>query len=149
MARSLRIEYPGAFYHVMARGNRREAIFMDDDDRRFSRWGEKVAAKLGDKPNSLVLSLEDFRQKQEAEPAGGDASLRERQKTAALAFLNRKLESIQLLLERRDKEAYIVEEGKQAAALLPSCAVLTKSCVMRPSWSDRCTGGEMVLVCKI
>lgn len=35
MARSLRIEYPGAFYHVMARGNRREAIFEDDDDRRY------------------------------------------------------------------------------------------------------------------
>ena len=35
MARSLRIEFPGAFYHVMARGNRRETIFHDDDDRRF------------------------------------------------------------------------------------------------------------------
>src|SRR4030095_1890080 len=35
MARSIRIEYPGAFYHVMARGNRREAIFLDEDDRRY------------------------------------------------------------------------------------------------------------------
>jgi REP element-mobilizing transposase RayT len=35
MARSLRVEYEGAFYHVMARGNRREEIFLDDDDRRF------------------------------------------------------------------------------------------------------------------
>ena len=35
MARSIRIEFPVAFYHVMARGNRREAIFADDDDRRF------------------------------------------------------------------------------------------------------------------
>ena len=35
MPRSIRIEYPGAFYHVMARGNRRERIFRDDDDRRF------------------------------------------------------------------------------------------------------------------
>ena len=35
MARSVRIEFPGAHYHVMARGNRREAIFLDDDDRRF------------------------------------------------------------------------------------------------------------------
>jgi REP element-mobilizing transposase RayT len=35
MARSIRIEYPGAFYHVMARGNRREAIFLDEEDRRF------------------------------------------------------------------------------------------------------------------
>ncbi len=35
MPRSIRIEYPGAFYHVMARGNRREAIFLDEDDRRY------------------------------------------------------------------------------------------------------------------
>lgn len=31
----MRIEYAGAFYHVMARGNQRKAIFMDDNDRRF------------------------------------------------------------------------------------------------------------------
>ena len=35
MARGIRVEYPGAFYHVMARGNRRERIFRDDADRRF------------------------------------------------------------------------------------------------------------------
>ena len=35
MPRSLRIEFPGAFYHVMARGNRREVIFHDDEDYRF------------------------------------------------------------------------------------------------------------------
>lgn len=35
MARSIRIEFAGAFFHVMARGNRRESIFWDDDDRRF------------------------------------------------------------------------------------------------------------------
>src|SRR3972149_4573760 len=33
MARPLRIEYPGALYHVTARGNAREAIFRDDPDR--------------------------------------------------------------------------------------------------------------------
>ena len=34
MARVLRIEYTGAIYHVMSRGDRREAIFRDDTDRR-------------------------------------------------------------------------------------------------------------------
>ena len=34
MARPLRIEYPGAFYHVMARGNQGRKIFADDADRR-------------------------------------------------------------------------------------------------------------------
>jgi len=33
MARPLRLEFPGAVYHITARGDRREAIFLDDDDR--------------------------------------------------------------------------------------------------------------------
>ena len=33
MARPLRIEFPGAVYHVTARGDRREPIFVDDRDR--------------------------------------------------------------------------------------------------------------------
>ena|SRR5579884_327241 len=33
MPRKLRIEYEGAIYHVMNRGDRREAIFRDDSDR--------------------------------------------------------------------------------------------------------------------
>jgi len=33
MARPLRIEFPGAIYHITARGDRREPIFEDDDDR--------------------------------------------------------------------------------------------------------------------
>lgn len=33
MARPLRIEFPGALYHVTARGDRQEAIFDDDRDR--------------------------------------------------------------------------------------------------------------------
>jgi putative transposase len=32
MARPLRIEYPGAFYHVTCRGNAKQAIFQSDDD---------------------------------------------------------------------------------------------------------------------
>ena len=38
MARQARIEFPGAFYHVMARGNRRAPIFTapnGDDHRLF------------------------------------------------------------------------------------------------------------------
>lgn len=42
MARRLRIEYPGAIYHVINRGDRREAIFRDDGDR------ETFLATLGE-----------------------------------------------------------------------------------------------------
>jgi REP element-mobilizing transposase RayT len=33
MPRKLRIEYPGAGYHIMSRGDRRAKIFLDDVDR--------------------------------------------------------------------------------------------------------------------
>lgn len=33
MARPLRIEFPGAVYHITVRGNGREDIFLSDDDR--------------------------------------------------------------------------------------------------------------------
>src|SRR5215217_6127684 len=35
MPRQVRIEFPGATYHVMCRGDRREWIFEDDADRRM------------------------------------------------------------------------------------------------------------------
>jgi REP element-mobilizing transposase RayT len=44
MARPLRIEFPGALYHLTSRGNARAAIFLGDDDRnRFLRLlGEAI-----------------------------------------------------------------------------------------------------------
>ena len=35
MARPLRIEFPGAVYHVTSRGNERKAIFREDHDRKM------------------------------------------------------------------------------------------------------------------
>ena len=34
MARPLRLEFAGALYHVTARGDRREPIYADEQDRR-------------------------------------------------------------------------------------------------------------------
>ena len=34
MARAPRIEYPGALYHVITRGNQQQRIFVDDNDRK-------------------------------------------------------------------------------------------------------------------
>ena len=36
MARPLRLEFPGALYHLTSRGDGREAIYLDDDDRAAS-----------------------------------------------------------------------------------------------------------------
>jgi putative transposase len=35
MSRPLRVEFPGAVYHVIARGNERREIFREDGDREF------------------------------------------------------------------------------------------------------------------
>jgi len=39
MARPLRVEYPGAIYHVMSRGNARQRIFLDDADYQSGKKG--------------------------------------------------------------------------------------------------------------
>jgi REP element-mobilizing transposase RayT len=41
MARLIRIEYRGAVYHVICRGNNRQAIFRDDHD--HSRYLDKLS----------------------------------------------------------------------------------------------------------
>ena len=47
MARPLRLEYAGALYHVTARGNARQDIFLDDEDRRrFLGVLERVVARF-------------------------------------------------------------------------------------------------------
>ena len=48
MARKLRVEYAGAIYNVMNRGDRRELIFIDDSDRQsFVDTLGEVCAKTG------------------------------------------------------------------------------------------------------
>ena len=52
MARPLRIEYPGAVYHVICRGNNRQAVFRDDRDR--TRYLEKLSLYCEEKEVDLV-----------------------------------------------------------------------------------------------
>src|SRR5205823_7979346 len=48
MARNLRMEYAGAIYHVINRGDRREPIFRDDQDRqRFLETLGEACRKAG------------------------------------------------------------------------------------------------------
>ena len=61
MARKLRVEYAGAIYHVMNRGDRREPVFRDDEDRRrfLATLGE-VCAKTGWQVHALCLMSDHF-----------------------------------------------------------------------------------------
>ena len=48
MPRQVRVEYEGAVYHVMARGNHRERIVKDDEDRKmFEEALESVVERMG------------------------------------------------------------------------------------------------------
>ena len=61
MARKLRVEYPGAIYHVMNRGDRRERIFVDDADRRrFVDTLDEACAKTGWQVHAYVLMPNHF-----------------------------------------------------------------------------------------
>jgi putative transposase len=61
MARKLRIEYPGAIYHVMNRGDRREEIFRDDKDRElFLATLAEACAKAGWQVHAYCLMGNHF-----------------------------------------------------------------------------------------
>jgi len=56
MPRQVRIQFPGAFYHVMCRGDRREPIFEDDDDRHtFLKTLGEAAGRTGWRVHAYVL----------------------------------------------------------------------------------------------
>lgn len=61
MPRKLRIEYSGAIYHVLNRGDRREPIFLDDTDRqRFLDTLGEVCGKTGWQVHALCLMNNHF-----------------------------------------------------------------------------------------
>lgn len=61
MARRLRIEFPGAIYHVLSRGDRKELIFRDERDRsRFIETLGEACAKTGWRVHAFVLMPNHF-----------------------------------------------------------------------------------------
>jgi REP element-mobilizing transposase RayT len=61
MPRALRIEYPGAIYHVMNRGDRREPIFCDDPDhKRFLGTLAEACAKTDWQVHAFCLMRNHF-----------------------------------------------------------------------------------------
>jgi len=58
MPRKHRLEYPGAVYHVMSGGDRREKIFLDDTEELKRRgWKEgELAARRKNDPEKLAMA---------------------------------------------------------------------------------------------
>ncbi|MBW1859102.1 MAG: transposase [Deltaproteobacteria bacterium] len=61
MARPLRIEYPGAYYHVIHRGNAGEAIFRNKRDReKFLEYVAKAVERFGIKVHTYCLMTNHY-----------------------------------------------------------------------------------------
>lgn len=61
MARQVRLEFPGAFYHVISRGEKRQDIFLENDDRfRFIEKLEETFDKFKIKVHCYVLMNNHF-----------------------------------------------------------------------------------------
>src|SRR3954470_19132156 len=61
MPRKIRVEYPGAIYHIMSRGDRREDIFYDDVDRQdFLKTLAEACQKTGFQVHAYSLMRNHF-----------------------------------------------------------------------------------------
>jgi REP element-mobilizing transposase RayT len=61
MPRKLRFQYPGAMYHLMNRGDRRERIFTDEHDRRrFLQTLGQACEKTGWQVHAYCLMSNHF-----------------------------------------------------------------------------------------
>src|SRR5439155_3122841 len=61
MPRPLRVEFPGAIYHLMSRGDRGEPIFRDEEDRgRFLRTLGEACEKTGWQVHAYCLMGNHF-----------------------------------------------------------------------------------------
>jgi REP element-mobilizing transposase RayT len=61
MPRKPRVQYPGAIYHVVSRGDRREAIFVNDVDRHdFLRTLAQACLKTGWQVHAYCLMSNHF-----------------------------------------------------------------------------------------
>lgn len=59
MAAKLRIQYPGAIYHAINRGDRRESFFLDDNDRTHFLETLGEACQKTDRPVLRSSTAED------------------------------------------------------------------------------------------
>ena len=61
MPRQLRVEYPGAIYHIMSRGDRKKNIYVDDVDRQdFLKTLAEACQKTGFQIHAYCLMRNHF-----------------------------------------------------------------------------------------
>jgi REP element-mobilizing transposase RayT len=117
MARPPRVEFPGALYHVIVRGNERRDVFRDDGDReryleRLAHYREKFQFRLLAyclMDNHVHLALETGRHPLSRVMAG--------LQTSYTQYFNRRHDRVGHLFQGRYK-AFVVEEDRYGLALL-------------------------------
>jgi len=111
MARPLRIEYPGAVYHVLSRGNAKQTIFRDVRDRK--RFLEKLGLAASHY-NFFVHAycLMDNHYHLVVETPDGNLSMAMRQLNGPYTqYFNRRHETVGHLLQGRFKAVLVEKEG--------------------------------------
>jgi putative transposase len=90
MARKARVEFAGAFYHLLDRGDRRELIFYDDEDRRrFLLTLAEACARTGWRVHAFVLMSNHYHLLVETPEANLVAGMRWLQTTWTMRFNRR------------------------------------------------------------
>lgn len=118
MGRPLRIEYPGALYHVTSRGNERRNIFLDDADRRkFLGILEEYYDRYGMLIHCYVLMGNHYHLVVET-PQGNLIKLMHGINSRYTGYFNRKYTRVGHLFQGRyrgilvDKDAYLLEVSR-------------------------------------
>lgn len=118
MARQLRIEYEGAFYHVTSRGNQKGEIFWDDMDREeFKRILERTKERYGYLLHAYVLMGNHYHLLIET-PHANIKQIMQNLNTSYTVFVNRRHGRVGHLFQGRykayivDKESYLLELGR-------------------------------------
>ena len=110
MARKARVEYPGAVYHVLDRGDRRESIFCDDADRKlFLATLTQACRRAGWRVHAWVLMSNHYHLLLETPEANLVAGMRWMQTTYTVRF-NRRHRLCGHLFQGRYK-SLVVEAG--------------------------------------
>lgn len=116
MARPLRIQYPGAFYHITSRGNEQKAIFKNDRDReKFLSYLESATERYGGAIHVYCLMNNHYHLLMET-PRGNLSEIMRHINGAYTTYFNFKRERSGHLLQGRYK-AILIEADEYAKEL--------------------------------
>jgi len=118
MARKARVEFPGAMYHVLDRGDRREAIYRDDGDRAmFLKAVGDVCGRTGWRVHAYVLMTNHYHILLETPEANLVAGMKWLQGTYTMRF-NRRHRLSGHLFQGRYKAVAVDPESRGYAVTL-------------------------------